>query len=125
LLAALAQHPDMAVSLKGRLSGLARAEISVIMDDLLERAGREQEWGAPHILTACITVADIDPTQGHRLGAFLAARPHSQIKPSIIPKIDSLTWAKTVLNTWENSSDVSRTVKSAIKNRRDRGDVSV
>jgi predicted KAP-like P-loop ATPase len=125
LLAALVQHPDMAVSLKGRLSGLARAEISVIMDDLLERAGREQDWGTPQILTACITVADIDPTQGHRLGAFLAARPHSQIKPSIIPKIDSLTWAKTVLNTWENSSDVSRTVKSAIKNRRDRGDVSV
>ena len=125
LLAALAKHPDMAVSLKSRLSGLARAEVAVIMDHLLEQAGREQEWGAPDILTACIAVADIDPPQGHRVGAFLAARPHAQIKPSIIPKIDSLSWAKTVLINWESSHDVSRTVKSAIKSRRDRGDVSV
>jgi predicted KAP-like P-loop ATPase len=72
VLAALAKHPDMAVSLKGRLSSLARAEVAVIMDYLLEQAGREQEWGAPDILTACIAVADIDPPQGHRLGAFLA-----------------------------------------------------
>jgi predicted KAP-like P-loop ATPase len=115
----------MAVSLKSRLSGLARAEISVIMDHLLERAGREQEWGAPDILTACIAVADIDPPQGHRLGAFLASRPHAQIKPSIIPKIDNISWAKPVLNTWETSGGVGRTVKSAIMNRRDRGDVSI
>ena len=125
VLAALEQHPDMAVSLKPRLSGLARTEVSVIMDHLLERAGREQEWGAPNILTACIAIADVDAPQGHRLGAFLAARPHSQIKPSIIPKIDNLPWAKTVLITWEGSQDISKTVKSAIKNRRDRGDVSV
>jgi predicted KAP-like P-loop ATPase len=79
ILAALIEHPDMAENLGSRLRGLVRAELSVVMDHLLERAGREQEWGAPPILNACITVAEIDSTQGHRLGAFIKDRPHAQI----------------------------------------------
>jgi predicted KAP-like P-loop ATPase len=125
LLVAVTQHPDMAASLKVRLGGLARAELAVIMDHLLEQAGREQEWGAPSILTACVTVAEIDPPQGHRLGAFLAARPHAQIRASIVPKIDNYVWAKSLLNTWEVADSIAKPVKAAIINRRKNGNVSV
>lgn len=125
LLAALMQHPDMAANLKVRLGALARSELAIIMDHLLEQAGREQEWGAPNILTACATIADIDPPQGHRLGAFLSARPHSQIKPSIVPKIDNYTWAKAVLNSWEAADNIAKPVKAAITNRRNSGNISV
>lgn len=125
LLAALIEHPDMADSLKVRLNGLTRPELSVIMDQLLERAGREQEWGVPDILTACIVVANIDPAQGHRLGAFLAERPASQIKASIVPKIDGNAWSKDVFDVWERNNEVARPVKAAVQARRNRGNVAI
>jgi predicted KAP-like P-loop ATPase len=50
LLAALLEHPDMATNVKDRLSKLPRAEITVVMDRLLDRARQEQEWGVPPIL---------------------------------------------------------------------------
>jgi predicted KAP-like P-loop ATPase len=43
VLSALIEHPDMAVNLAARLASIARAELSVIMDRLLEHARREQE----------------------------------------------------------------------------------
>jgi hypothetical protein len=40
----------MAAELKVRLEKIARAEIGVIMDRLLETALQQQEWGVPPIL---------------------------------------------------------------------------
>jgi predicted KAP-like P-loop ATPase len=125
ILAVLIEHPDMAESLDTRLRVLARAELSVIMDHLLERAGREQEWGVPAILNACIAVAEIDAAQGHRLAAFVAERPRIQIKASIIPKIDGRDWARGILTTWEAAADIGPPVKAAIKARRSRGNIGV
>jgi predicted KAP-like P-loop ATPase len=126
ILAALIEHPDMADAVAARLSALPRAELSVIMDHMLDRAGREQEWGVPPILNACVAIAELDATQGHRVGAFIADRPHSQIKASIVPKIDGRGWAKGVLATWETATDIAPPVKAAIKARRSsRGNVSV
>jgi predicted KAP-like P-loop ATPase len=125
LLAALIKHPDMAESLETRLRALARAELSVIMDHLLERAGREQEWGAPPILTACMVVAEIDAMQGHRLGAFVAERPRAQIRASIVPKIGDWPWAREILTSWAADKDIGRTVKAAIRARGTRGNIGV
>lgn len=125
LLMGLLQHPEMADTQKLPLRALARAELAVIMDHLLEKAGREQNWGAPAILTACMVVADIDPPQGHSLAAFLAKRPHSQIKPNIIPKIDGCPWAKDVLIEWASASDIAKPVKSAIEARRNSGNIPI
>ena len=58
LLDALLKHPDMAASLKDRLSKMPRAEITVVMDRLLDRARQEQEWGVPPILEACLAAAE-------------------------------------------------------------------
>src|SRR3546814_17827323 len=82
LLTALLEHPDMASSLKERLSVLPRTETTVIMDRLLDRARQEQEWGVPAILEACLTMAETEPEQGTRLAAFLKDRPAPQLPPN-------------------------------------------
>ena len=116
MLGALIQHPDMAGNLKSRITGITPAEKSVIMDRLLERARQEQEWGVPGILEALLVVSDADPAQGARLAAFLTDRPPSQVKPSIVPKIEDQPWSTTVFKKWDELN-VSATVKKALKSR--------
>jgi predicted KAP-like P-loop ATPase len=125
LLDALLQHPDMAAGLKDRLTKLPRAEMTVIFDRLLDRARREQEWGVPPILEACLVVAEADPPQGARLAALLADRPAAQIQPNIVPKIGDQPWAKGVIETWDKATGLSRPVKTAIKRWREDGNVTV
>jgi predicted KAP-like P-loop ATPase len=125
LLTALLEHPEMAARLKDRLVKVPRIETTVMMDRLLERARKEQEWGAPPILNACIALAEADPVQGPRLAAFLADRPPQQIQPSIVPKIGDRAWSRTVLDAWSSSVEISRPVKNAIKKTRENGHVAV
>jgi predicted KAP-like P-loop ATPase len=124
LLTALLEYPDMAAGLKDRLARVPRAEITVLMDRLLDRARQEQEWGVPPILEACLVVSDADPPQGARLAAFLGERPVAQIQPNIVPKIGDKLWARGVFDGWDRSS-VSRPVKAAIKRRREDGHVAI
>lgn len=114
LMSALFATPDMASSLKGRIDGLPRNEIQVIMDKALEQARQEQEWGVPSILEVCLMLAEVDPSQGDRLAAFLSGRPPAQIKPSIVPKISGQSWTAEVYAKWA-STNVSQPVKNAIK----------
>jgi predicted KAP-like P-loop ATPase len=124
LLTALLQHPDMASPLKERIAKVSRAETTVMMDRLLDRARQEQEWGAPPILDACLVLTEADPPQGARLAAFLAERPVTQIQPNIIPKIGDQPWAKTIFERWEQSQ-VSQQVRTAIKRKRENGNVAI
>ena len=71
----------MTASLHERLTALPRPETTVIMDRVLEKGRREQEWGTPAILDACIAVAKADPSLGTRVTGFLSERPAGQIKP--------------------------------------------
>jgi predicted KAP-like P-loop ATPase len=125
LLTALLEHPDMAASLRERLSKVPRTEITVIMDRLLDRARREQEWGVPPILEACLAVAETDPPQGARLAAFLSDRPAAQIKANIVPKIADQPWAKGVMDIWDKAAGVSAPVKAAIKQRKKEEDGNI
>jgi predicted KAP-like P-loop ATPase len=125
LLTALLQQPDMAANVSDRISKVSRAEITVIMDRLLDRARQEQEWGVPPILEACLVTAQADPPQGSRLAAFLTERPAAQIKPNIVPKIADQPWSAGVFEKWENITGISKPVKTAIKRQRDDGNVSV
>ncbi len=124
VLVALLQNPDMAASLRDRMTRLSRPEMTVIMDRVLERARREQSWGTPPILDASIAVAAADPPQGKRVAAFLRERPSAQITPSLIPKIADEPWAGELLDAWKNS-DVTAQVKRAITLRKKDGHVSV
>lgn len=124
LLTALLQHPDMAANLKGRLVRVPRAEMTVIMDRLFDRARQEQEWGVPPILEACLVLSEADPPQGARLAAFLGERPATQILPNIVPKIGDQAWSKGVFEIWDRGQ-VSRPVKAAIKRHRESGNITV
>jgi predicted KAP-like P-loop ATPase len=123
LLAALLESPDMASALKESLGEVAPTELAVIMDRLLERARQVQQWGVPPILDACLVVAEVDQSQGKRLAAFLADRPHNQIEPNIVPKVAEHAWSENLFRGWESGS-VSEPVKAAIKRRRENGDVA-
>ena len=125
LLAAMLEHPDMTTNLKDRIAQISRLEITILMDRLLDRARREQEWGVPPILEACIVIVDVDPGQGSRLAAFLQERPIKQIKPSIVPKIGDQPWAKSVFEMWSSTKGISRNVKAAIKKREEDGNFSI
>lgn len=114
---ALVGQPDMADALQDGVNKLSVEDLTLIMDKLLDLAGREQSWGVPVILDACIVVAKANIPQGKRLGAFLSSRPESQIEPSIIPKIKDEEWANIAFDIWKNNS-VDSPVKAAIKQAR-------
>jgi predicted KAP-like P-loop ATPase len=124
MLAALLDSPEEAEALGSDLRALPRAELGIIMDRLLARARQEQTWGAPPILQACITVADIDAAQGAALAGFLIERPSAQIEPSIVPKIAKLPWASDVLKHWNDSPDVAGPVKKAIESQVKNGNLA-
>lgn len=113
VLEALVLEPKMARSAMENIQRIGRSECSIIMDRLLDRARREQNWGVPDILEACIVVAEADPIQGPRLATFLTERPTTQIEPNIIPKIRDEPWAETVFKVWL-AADVAGPVKKAI-----------
>jgi predicted KAP-like P-loop ATPase len=118
LLTALLEHPDMAATLKPRLLKVPRQEMTVILDRLLDHARREQDWGAPPVLTACLIMGEVDPAQAARVAAFIRGRPPAQIKPNIVPKIGDQPWADAIFDEWARSVDISGPVKAAIKQRK-------
>ena len=117
LLAGLLTSPKSSGSVVGDLKKLPQRDLTVIMDRILERARREDEWGTPDILDACIAIAEADPSQGERLARLLRERPLHQIKASIVPKIGDRAWAHDVLSYWENAG-VESPVKKAIQARK-------
>lgn len=123
LLGALLETPEEAEALEGALQALPRTETTIIMERLLARARKEQVWGVPSILKACISVANVDATQGATLAGFLIERPGGQIEPSIIPKIASLPWASEVLSYWKSSSNVEGPVKKIIDSQGQNGNI--
>lgn len=125
ILTALIDHPDMASSLKDHLNTLTRSETSVIMNRLLARAQQVQEWGVPPILNACLIIAEADPSQGQHLASFIKERPSTQIRPNIVPKIADQSWAESIFSAWEANSSISKTVKVAIAQRKQHGNVSI
>ena len=118
LLPALLAKPKHAGSLKARLQGLSKPELSVFMEKLLGRAVQEQSWGTPDILDACLVIAEIDELQGASLAGFLMERPPGQIKASIVPKIGAVAWAAPVLAKWKSMQGISTQVKKAIEQQK-------
>jgi predicted KAP-like P-loop ATPase len=119
LLSALLQHPEESNSIKERLKNLTNPELAIIMGKLLDKARREQEWGTPPILEACLTIADIASNQQSRIASFLMERPPQQIKPNIVLRISDKVWSSTVFEAWEKSA-ISNLVKRAIKTTREK-----
>jgi predicted KAP-like P-loop ATPase len=113
LLTAIIENPDMADKVRDKLAALPRPDLAIIMDRIIDRARREQEWGVPPILTAALTIGAIDQSQGRRLAAFLSGVSATAIKPSIVPKIADQPWSAEVFTAWRGR-DVAPAVKKAI-----------
>jgi predicted KAP-like P-loop ATPase len=117
VLSAFLESPGLAGSLSDALKGLPRADLAIIMDRLLERARREQTWGVPPILDACLVVSRVDKTLASRLAGFLTERPPAQIQPNIIPKLADEPWARDLFARWD-AAGVSKPVKAAMTLRK-------
>ncbi|MCK6210523.1 hypothetical protein KZX45_08205 [Georgenia sp. EYE_87] len=124
LLAALSEHPRESARLKDRLAALPSVEQGFILDRLLALARPIQSWGSPAILDACLTMARIDPAWGQKLARFLIERPHTQINPSVVPKIADQEWSSTVFETWKEADDVRAPIKAAITERSRSGNLA-
>lgn len=117
LLEGLLEHPDMADSVKTRIAETDPRSLGTILDKLLEVARKEQEWGTPKIFTACLAVAHGREPLGNKLAAFLKDRPGSQIKASIVPRIEDEPWSAEVFAVWLSDGEVAGPVKASIKQR--------
>jgi len=113
LLEVLINNPEVAPSFKDRLKAIPKSELSILMDRVLDKARQEKEWGTPKILDSLMTLARIDVNQAQRLTTFLKNINPDNIKASILPKIETETWAKPVFLEWKGL-DVSQPVKTKI-----------
>lgn len=111
ILVALLENPGTANTLRVKIDGLVKAEVEIIMTKLLGKAESIQSWGVPDVLTDLICLASVDHGQGERLKAFLKERPINQITAAIIPKINSLPWARELYSYWYESGN--ETIKKA------------
>lgn len=116
LLNALLNQSSMSGSLIDNLKILNRSELNILMEKVLVKAQQEIEWGAPEILESALVLVKADNILGQRLANFLKDRPPIQIKASIIPKISDQPWCTSVFEQWKEDEEISRPVKSAIKN---------
>lgn len=112
----LLENPAMAATatMKPKLAALTPPERATIMQNILVRARREQAWGVPDILTACLAVADVDVAQSQILVAFLLAIPPAQLQPSIVPKISGRLWTNSVYEEWKQAEGLAKGMKTAI-----------
>ncbi len=97
-----------------QLGRLQRREIGLIMDRLLSRARREEEWGTPDILFACLFVAGVDSELGDRLALFLSQIPVEHLRPAIVPLLQDKPWASKLLSDWHADEGVPDRVKASI-----------
>ena len=124
ILMALVQRPRMAATLRDRLRHLPAGDKTIMMDRLLDLARKEQRWGVPDILDACLALAEVDSAQGDRLAGFLTELPPGQIQTNIVPKIRDQSWAPGVFGKWYEQA-VSPQVKAAITRQRKNGNLNV
>jgi predicted KAP-like P-loop ATPase len=117
LLEGLLAQPEMAEAVKAQIEELDPRSLATILDKLLEVARKEQAWGTPKILTACMVVARVDAQLARKLSAFLKDRPASQIKASIVPKIAAEPWSSEVFSGWLSEQEIGAPVKAAIRHR--------
>jgi predicted KAP-like P-loop ATPase len=100
LLSALLKTPDMAHVLESRIAALPKADLALFMSRILERARKEDDWGAPDILKAALVVARADDMQAATLAAFLHDLPAHTLSVPIVPLIEDQPWAKELFKHW-------------------------
>ena len=122
LLVAIVQRPRLAATLTDRLRHVPATDRRIIMDRILDLARKEQKWGVPDILDACLALGGVDPVQADRLAGFLTELPPRQIQPNIVPRIRDQTWASGVFDSWYQQ-EVSPQVKAAITRQRKNGNL--
>lgn len=114
LLSALLKTPDMAHVLEKRIAVLPKADLALFMSRILERARKEDDWGAPDILKAALVVARTDDMQAATLAAFLHDLPAHTLSVPIVPLIEDQPWAKELFKHWLTLSGLKGPMRKRI-----------
>jgi len=93
---------------------LTNPEIGRITDKILSKAKQETAWGTPAILNAMQSLAGASPSAEASVVAFLSEIPSSQIKASIVPRINQTDWGKDVLTGFLSRGDLTPQTRRAI-----------
>lgn len=123
VLDALVTAPEVAATLSSHVRSLTPDERQIIMTKLLKLAAKEETWGTPDILAACLVVAQADARQAPLLADFLKALPPGNVKADIVPRLEDEPWAKDVFETWI-AKGLKGPAKVAIQREKQRGHVS-
>lgn len=114
LLSALLKTPDIAHVLEKRIAALPKADLALFMSRILERARKEDDWGAPDILKAALVVARADDMQAATLAAFLHDLPAHTLSVPIVPLIEDQPWAKDLFKHWLTLSGLKGPMRKRI-----------
>lgn len=93
---------------------LTNPEIGRVTDKVLSKAKQETAWGTPAILNAMQSLAGASAGAEASVVAFLSEIPSSQIKASIVPRIDQTDWGKRVLTGFLSRGDLTTQTRKAI-----------
>jgi predicted KAP-like P-loop ATPase len=117
LLAALVDHPTQAETLADELARVPAHELESMFDHFLDKARREQEWGANPLLPPLLVLSSGQPALQNKLSGFFAGLPGHQIKAALIVKIQPQEWSTAQFARWKEDDDVDTSVKNAISAR--------
>lgn len=100
LLSAILSEPSLSHVLQDRIKALPKADVSVLMSRVIERARKEASWGAPDILQAALVVSRADEQQAATFVAFLKDLPANMLAVPIVPAIEDEPWASELFRSW-------------------------
>lgn len=115
LLTALLKTPAVSKQLQPQVNVLSKADLALLMSRILEKARKEERWGAPEILKAALVVAHADPLQAAVLAAFLKDLPASILAVSIVPALQDEPWAPEVFAHWATLEGLNKVMEKRLK----------
>lgn len=115
LLAALLKTPAVSKQLQPQVNVLSKADLALLMSRILEKAKKEEKWGAPDILKAALVVAHADPLQAAVLAAFLKDLPASILAVAIVPALQDEPWAPEVFAHWATLDGLNKVMEKRLK----------
>ena len=112
------KNGTMILEIVERIRTLGETEASILLNHLC-RIGSSNQWKADTVCAA-MHIAEAFPSLGERFATTLGEIPVKSVKPAIIPFIMNKDWARQLLSSWIENTEIPITVKNAISQQQTR-----
>jgi hypothetical protein len=99
-------------------AGLAQAEMAMVRAWQLKAPKRT--WRAGEDVVPLIEPCKVFSELGAKAASLLGEARVSDVGPGIIPSLYEQSWARPILEKWEESASISKTTKAAIQRAKTR-----